>query len=159
MNVWRERFWTGFGWGVVATVAMSVVMIVGVVSGMAPMPAPIPVAIMGELSGGALPQPAMMVLGMAAHLAYGGVWGGLLARFTRPVTLGKGVALGGGLWLLMQVAVLPFLGWGLFGTGITPRIAVATLVLHLIYGVALGLLVDRSAQAADEPAPGTVPTA
>jgi hypothetical protein len=27
---------------------------------------------------------------------------------------------------------------GLFGTAITPKIAVATLVLHLIYGVTLG---------------------
>lgn len=31
---------------------------------------------------------------------------------------------------------------GLFGTAITPAIAVATLVLHLIYGATLGWLLD-----------------
>lgn len=28
-------------------------------------------------------------------------------------------------------------GWGLFGVAITPKVAIATLVLHLIYGAAL----------------------
>lgn len=43
----------------------------------------------------------------------------------------------------MQVVVLPFLGWGLFGASQTPRIAVATLVLHLVYGATYGWLMDR----------------
>ncbi len=32
---------------------------------------------------------------------------------------------------------------GFFGLAITPRIAVATLVLHLVYGFTLGWLLDR----------------
>lgn len=43
----------------------------------------------------------------------------------------------------MQIMFLPFLGWGLFGTAITPKIAVATLVLHLVYGGVLGWPLDR----------------
>jgi len=43
----------------------------------------------------------------------------------------------------MQVVVLPFIGWGLFGAAITPKIAAATLLLHLIYGALVGWLVDR----------------
>jgi len=35
-------------------------------------------------------------------------------------------------------------GWGVFGTAITPKIAVATLVLHLIYGATLGWGLRRS---------------
>ena len=42
----------------------------------------------------------------------------------------------------MEVVFLPFLGWGFFGVAITPRIAVATLILHLVYGATLGLLMD-----------------
>lgn len=141
MNV--QRFWKGFGWGVVATVAMSVLMILGVVTGVAPMPRPIPAAIVGKLTGGALPQPAHMGLAIILHLGYGGFWGGVLAAATRPVTIAKGLGLGVFLWLVMQVAVLPYLGWGLFGTAQTPMIAVATLVLHLVYGVTLGGLMDR----------------
>jgi len=48
------------------------------------------------------------------------------------------------LWALMGLAWLPYLGWGLFGTGITARIAAATLLLHLVYGTTtLGLLLGR----------------
>jgi hypothetical protein len=124
-------------------IAMSVLMLVGVVSGRAPMPAPIPAAIVGRLTGGALPQPATMAVAAVLHLGYGGFWGGVLAALTSPVTLAKGLGLGVALWFVMQLVVLPFLGWGLFGLSQTPMIAVATLVLHLVYGGTLGLLADR----------------
>lgn len=138
-----RRFWNGFGWGVVATIAMSALMIAGVLTGTAPMPKPIPAAIVGKLTGGSLPQTATMALGVALHLGYGGLWGGAFAALTRRVTLWRGIAMGVGLWLIMQVAVLPFLGWGLFGTAQTPKIAIATLVLHLVYGATYGWLMDR----------------
>lgn len=143
-----RRFWRGFGWGVVATLAMSALMIVGLLTGMAPMPKPIPAAIVGKLTGGGLPQAATMALAVVLHLAYGGFWGGVFAAFTRPVTLWRGIGLGVALWLIMQVVVLPFLGWGLFGTAQTPKIALATLVLHLVYGATYGWFMDRHASGA-----------
>ena len=138
-----SRFWNGAMWGAVATVAMSVLMILGLVTGVAPMPKPIPAALVGKLTGGALPQPALMTIAIVLHLGYGAFWGGVLATLTDRISLWRGVALATGLWLIMQFAVLPFLGWGLFGTAQTPKIAVATLVLHLVYGVTLGVLADR----------------
>lgn len=139
------RFRKGFGWGVAATIAMSVAMIAGMLTGLSPMPTPIPVAIVGKILGGGLPQPALMALGAAAHLLYGGTFGGVLAMVTYPVTVWKGVLLGVILWLLMQVFWLPFLGWGMFGVAVTPMIAGATLVLHGIYGATMGWLTDRHA--------------
>jgi len=139
-----ERLVTGFGWGVVATIAMSLLMIVGLATGMSPMPKPIPAAIVEQVLGQETPKPLIMVLAAIAHLGYGGFWGAVLAATTRPVTIWKGVAMGLFLWLIMQVAVLPFLGWGVFGAAITPKIAVATLILHLVYGATLGWLLDRN---------------
>lgn len=133
-----KPFWNGFRWGVVATVVMSILMIASVLTGMSPMPKPIPVAIVGRLTGGSLPKPALMATAALLHLAYGGFWGGAMARLTSRVTVGRGLVLGVALWLLMGVAVLPWLGWGLFGTARTPKIAVATLLLHLLYGLTLG---------------------
>ncbi len=66
-----------FLWGVVATLAMSVVMILGVATGLSPMPKPIPLAIASRFLGGA-PLPALLVLAIIRHLAYGGVWAALL---------------------------------------------------------------------------------
>jgi len=147
-----NRFWSGFGWGVAATVVMSALMILGVLTGMSPMPTPIPAAIVGKLTGGSLPKPGLMAVAALLHLGYGGFWGGLLARFSRRLTVGQGVLLGVGLWMLMGVAVLPWLGWGLFGTSQTPKIAVATLVLHLLYGVTLGwALAAHGVTTAEEP--------
>jgi len=141
-----KRLAVGFGWGVVATIAMSALMILGVATGLSPMPSPIPEAIVNkalELFGVGLPGPLIMLLAAVAHLSYGGVSGAILAALTRPVTIWKGLGWGVLLWLIMQIAVFPVLGWGVFGAEITPLIAVATLVLHLIYGATLGLFMDR----------------
>lgn len=133
----------GFALGVVATIAMSGVMIVGMVTGIAPMPRPIPQAVLGTVADGA-PKP----LAALAHLAYGGVFGALLAGLSSPVSFREGLATGVILWVVLGVAVLPAIGWGLFGTAITPTVAVATLVLHLIYGAVLGVSLDESAREA-----------
>ncbi len=88
-------------------------------------------------------MPLIKVLAAGSHLAYGGIWAALLTQVTDRITIWKDLGLGVFLWLLMQVVVLPFIGWGLFGATITPKIAAATLVLHLIYGALVGWLVDR----------------
>lgn len=138
------RLARGFGWGVVATLAMSVVMILGTVTGRSPMPMPVPAAIVGQILGGGLPQPLIALLAAVSHLAFGGVAGAVLAAIARPVTFLKGLGWGLVLWVVMGLVFLPLVGWGLFGTSIAPQIAVATLILHLIYGIVLGLLLDRS---------------
>ncbi len=126
---------------------MSALMILGVLTGIAPMPRPIPQAIAGNvvdnLLGGEVPRPLIMILAVTSHFGYGGFWGAVLAILTRPVTIWKGIGLGIFLWFIMQIVVLPLLGWGFFGVTITPLIAVATLILHLVYGAVLGWLMDR----------------
>lgn len=137
------RFAKGLGWGVVATLAMSALMLAATAGGMSPMPKPIPAAIMGKILGAETARPVLMAAAIVAHLGYGAFWGGVLAASTRRVTVWKGLGLGVALWILMQLVVLPFLGWGAFGTAVTPKIAGATLVLHLVFGATLGWGLDR----------------
>lgn len=134
----------GFGWGVAATVVMSAFMLVATVTGASPLPEPIPAAIAKGVLGEGRPAPLIMGFAILTHLGYGGVWGAVLAAAVRPITLGRGLMLGIGLWGLMQIVVLPLLGWGLFGSVISLQVAVATLVLHLIYGGTLGWGMDRA---------------
>lgn len=152
----QHRVIRGFGYGVVATVAMSILMVMATVSGMSPMPQPVPKAVVAHLFGSGVPKPAMMALAVGLHLAYGGVFGALLASVMRPVTLPKGLGLGVVLWALMQVAFLPLVGWGVFGTAVTPKIAVATLVLHLVYGGTLGWAMEHDRSNAPTPSSSTM---
>lgn len=85
-----------------------------------------------------------MALSVGSHLGYGGFFGAVLTRVSPEARLKEGLILGILLWLIMQLVVLPILDWGVFGTAITPKIAVATLMLHLMYGATLGWGLQRS---------------
>lgn len=136
----NKKIFKGFVWGVVATVVMSIIMILGKISGLSPIPKPIPVAIVVRVFG-KLPVPALMTLAIILHLAYGGFWSAILSHFKNDISILDGIWLGIALWLLMQIIVLPYLGWGLFGiefTGMPPKIAIGTFILHIVYGFVVG---------------------
>ena len=79
-----------------------------------------------------------MGLGMIAHFLYGCIAGLVFTLVIKNrVNIWKGLGWGILLWLGMQLIFLPLLGWGVFGIVISPKIAVATLMLHLIYGITL----------------------
>lgn len=139
----QKRLSIAFGSGIIATVVMSIPMIVATVTGISPMPKPIPAAIIGTIFGPGLPKPLLLLLAAISHLLYGGFWAALFALVRRRHSVWSGLALGVLLWLIMEIIVLPALGWGLFGTAVTPKIAVATLVLHLIYGATTGYCLQR----------------
>lgn len=122
---------------------MSTLMVVGVVTGAAPMPRPIPEAIVSLVIGD-VATPIRMLVAVSAHLLYGGVFGSLLTGMVQQVSVWKGLTLGVVLWIGMGIVALPLIGWGVFGTAITPKIAVATLVLHLVYGGVLGWTLHRT---------------
>lgn len=75
----NHRIARGFGWGVIATIAMSILMIIAMLTGISPMPKPIPAAIVGQILGPDTPKPLIMGLAAIAHLCYGGFWGAMLA--------------------------------------------------------------------------------
>ena len=62
----------GIKWGLHATLTMTVIMLIGMITKISPMPAPIPVALV-KMAFGELPKPALMGIGMLAHLISGGV--------------------------------------------------------------------------------------
>ncbi len=132
MANWKE----GFLYGLLGTLAMSIIMLIGVGTGMAPMPKPIPSALVGSLLG--LTGGAAKIVAILAHFGYGGFFGSVYTYVVDESTVWAGLGFGAVLWLLMQLLFLPILGWGFFGTAVTPAIGVATLVLHLIYGGTLG---------------------
>ncbi len=135
---------TGIGWGIVATISMSTFHLLAKWLGLFPVWPPTPAAVVKRILGSGMPHPLLIVLAVGFHLVYGGFWGGALWAIARRITLWKGIGLGVFLWLIMQLAVFPFLGWGVFASGLNSKIAAAALVEHLVFGTVLGLLVARS---------------
>ncbi len=142
----------GAGYGLLGTLLMSVIMLIGMGSGASPIPEPIPLSIARGLLG-AVAKPLLMVFAVITHFGYGAFWGGLLFLLvTTEGGIWHGLGWGIMLWLIMQIIVLPLLGWGVFGTDVTLKIAVATLVLHLIYGGTLGWGLSRISPSAERAA-------
>lgn len=137
-----RRLMSVFGWGVVATLIMTALMATTAAVGVSPLPKPIPAALVGKTVG-PLPPAALLPLALVMHVVYGGLAAAVLAGLTRRVDLKAGLLWGGALWVVAGLVWLPYLGWGLFGLGHTAAVAMATLVLHLVYGGALGWLADR----------------
>ena len=134
----------GILYGLLGTLLMSVIMLIGMGTGMSPIPEPIPAAIAKGLLGN-VPQPVIMGFAVITHFGYGAFWGAVLFYWLQSRgTIWHGLGMGVFLWLIMELIVLPMLGWGVFGSAITPKIAVATLVLHLIYGGTLGWGLKRA---------------
>lgn len=137
--------------GLLATVVMSVPMSLGSATGASPMPQLVPEAIFDTIVGG--PVGFAVALGAIGHFTYGALAAGAWTHFRTPSPR-EGFILCLALWVLMGLVFLPLVGWGLFGLSITPRIAIATLVLHLFYGGTLALLWRNG----DAPAAGVSPS-
>lgn len=148
----KRHILSGVGWGAVATVSMSTVHFAARWVGVFPVWKPVPLAVTLKIFGGVVPQPLILPLAIVMHLIYGGFWAGVLWAISGRVTIWKGVAMGAFLWLVMQLAIFPFLGWGVFGMRIAASIAPNVLAIpaaafaeHMVYGSVLGWLGSRSA--------------
>ena len=124
--------------GFIATIVLSLLMIMKAMMGM--MPNLNVIAMLTHMSGASSP-----LVGWVMHFMIGSVvWGGLFAllydRIPGGSALMKGIVFGVGAWLLMMVMVMPMAGAGLFGMNFGMAAPVMTLMLHIIFGMVLGLV-------------------
>lgn len=132
----------GLAAGLAATIALSILMVLKAMMGM--MPAMNAIAMLTRMSHGILGTPATPLIGWILHFLIGVVlWGGLFAwlhdRIPGRTDVMRGLVFGTAAWLLMMIVVMPMAGAGLFGLVIGIGAPIATLVLHWVYGAALGL--------------------
>ncbi len=127
---WR----TAFGVGVANGLLLSVVMVTAFKSGISPLPQPVGLAFAETVLGGPLPLP----VGLLFHLAYVTFWSMAFVAFLRDsLILRNALVLALALWIGVLVVFFPIIGWGLFGLAIGPKLIVASLVPHLLFGVFL----------------------
>lgn len=119
--------------GLTGTAAMTIMSVyVAPMMGLAPMnPADM---LAGQMGGN-------MMLGWAGHLMLGVVfavvYAVVAARLPGPV-VARGALFGVLPWLLAQVMVMPMMGMGLFSGSM--KVAVGSLIGHLVYGGVVGLV-------------------
>jgi len=132
----------GFG----ATLILSLIMIAKSVLGV--MPAMNAIALLMHLSHNLIGTPSSPIVGWILHFFIGSVLWGVLFGLLQSVLPGdrpvaRALWFSVVAWLAMMVIVMPLAGQGLFALKIGVMAAVATLVLHLIWGASLGLIYQR----------------
>lgn len=145
----------GIAAGLVATVVLSVVMAIKQALGW------MPELDFIQLLTVAAGSPGVAWVGWVLHFLIGTLAWGILFVYLQPLMPGtsrtvQGVWFGALAWLLMMVVFMPAAEAGVFGNrldGLT--VAVATLVLHLVYGLVLGA--SFAAMTRDEALPASTP--
>jgi len=127
--------------GFVATIVLSIVMIAKAKMGVMPELNAI------KMLAGMMRSPLFM--GWVAHFMIGAVvWGILFAVLVDKLpgsTLASAVIFSIGAWIMMMIGPMPMAGAGMFGLNLGIMAPIVTLMLHIIWGVVLGLTYKRFA--------------
>jgi len=125
--------------GFVATVVLSILMIAKAKMGV--MPELNAIKMLADMMS------ASLIMGWIAHFMIGTVvWGILFALLVKKIPGGvivSAIIFSTGAWLLMMIGPMPMAGAGLFGSNLGMMAAIATLMLHIIWGLVLGLTYQR----------------
>jgi hypothetical protein len=123
--------------GVVNAILLSAIMLPAFRLGIAPMPQMPSLAFAETLLGRELPLP----VGLLFHVAYVTFWSIVyVALFRNRMSFLNALWLGLALWVILLIAFFPFIGWGILGLGISPKLIPASLVPHLLFAVFLWAL-------------------
>ena len=122
------------GIGVVVAALTAIIMLIAERAGISPLPAPLGLAFANALTGMDLPLP----IGMLFHVLWVTLFAAVyVVLFRDALTFMHAFWLAVALWLLVLVFFFPFVGWGLLGLAVTPRLAIASAVPHLLFAVFL----------------------
>ena len=121
--------------GLAATVVLSALMVMKAMIGV------MPALDLPKMIAGMMGSPDTPVLGWAIHFMIGVVGYGIAIklygqRLGSPIV--SGIVIGAVGWLIMMLVLMPMAGVGLFAMSMGLMAPMMTLVLHLIFGAALG---------------------
>ena len=126
--------------GIIATLVLSVLMVMKAKMGL--MPDLNVIKMLASMMGGAL------AIGWIMHFMIGIGYGVVLSvaddLLPGKTLIVKAIVLAVIGWVLMMVVVMPVLGAGLLGLKIGMMAPIMTLVLHVIFGVTLGLVYGKT---------------
>lgn len=132
--------------GFIATFALSLLMVMKAMLGL--LPKMNAIKMLATMAHGFVGTPVVPIVGWVLHFIIGAiVWGALFSllydRIPTHSPRIKGILFATVAWLLMMVAIMPMAGAGLFGLHLGIGAPIATLVLHWVYGIVLGLVYGK----------------
>ena len=128
--------------GLAATIVLSALMVSKMMMGLTPQ------LDIAKMLATMMGSPDTPLVGWIVHFAIGIVVYGVAiavldSKLPGTSHVGHGIMLGVIGWLIMMVMLMPMAGAGFFGMNMGTMAAVTTLVLHLIFGAALGWVYGR----------------
>lgn len=122
------------GVGTGTAILLSAIMVPAMKFGISPFPKPLGLAFAETVFGRSLPLP----VGLLFHVAYINLSSLVfILLFRDNLRLKNALILGLALWVIVLVVFFPVVGWGFLGLGISPKLMVASLVPHILFGVFL----------------------
>ena len=123
--------------GFVATIVLSAIMLMKQSMGL--MPELDPIAMIAGMAGASSPA-----VGWIGHFVIGSVFWGAGFAIVSPYLPGpywlRGTTFAVGAWLMMMIVMMPIAGAGPFGLSLSMMVPVASLVLHVVFGLVLGVI-------------------
>lgn len=120
------------GVGVATAVILSFIIVPAFKAGISPLPKPLGLAF-AQVVLGKVPLP----VGLLFHVAYVTFWSVVYVALFERRTFLNAFWLALGLWAVVLVFFFPVVGWGFLGLAVSPKLAVASLVPHLLFALVL----------------------
>jgi hypothetical protein len=122
--------------GIATGLSVSAVMLVAQATEVSQLPEPMAVVFAHKLFGAHLTGRALLPVGLLLHTGWvtAGVVG-YVALFRRQLTFAAALTAGAVLWLVAGLVFTPFIGWGLFATGLSGKAAAAVAGTHLLFAL------------------------
>lgn len=126
------------GAGTITALILTGLLLLQTHLGISPFPKPVGLAFADALFGRTFPLP----VGLLFHIVYVVFWSYIfVSLFRNRLTLLNAVWLGLFLAVVSLIVFFPFVGWGLLGLAISPKLIVASVVIHLLFALFLWLSV------------------
>ena len=122
------------GIGIVTGLLLAGVMVPAMKFGLSPLPKPLGLAFAQTVLNRELPLP----VGLLFHVLYVAFWSiAYIGIFRDNLSLTNALMLGGLLWIAVLVIFFPYVGWGMLGLSVGPKLIVAALMSHVLFSVFL----------------------
>lgn len=123
--------------GIMTGILLAILNVATLKAQLSPLPKPLALAFAETLFGISLPLPVGLLFHVAWVTFFSAVY---VVLFRDALTLINAIWLAAILWLVALVVFFPIVGWGVWGSAVSPKLIVPVTISHLLFAVFLWAL-------------------